>query len=91
MRLIDADALKEKIRLSGFGMYYDAYEVQEMPTIDAVVLPCKIGDPVYIIRDCSCHVYGRWNNPTGKCLGKVYLERSKEHIIADVCLKQSLN
>lgn len=34
MRLIDANALKDKIRFSAFGMYYDAYDVQEMPTID---------------------------------------------------------
>lgn len=34
MRLIDADALKDKILFGAFGMYYDAYDVQEMPTID---------------------------------------------------------
>lgn len=41
-RLIDANALKEKIKFGAFGMYYNAYEVQEMPTVDAVeVVRCK--------------------------------------------------
>lgn len=41
-RLIDANALKIKIKLGAFGMYYDAYDVQVMPTVDAVeVVRCK--------------------------------------------------
>lgn len=81
MRLIDADALKSEFEwLKSVVNESSKDEIQETiqrienaPTLDAVILPCKLGDPVYIIRDCSCHIYGRWNNPKGKCIGKVYL------------------
>ena len=44
-------------------------------TVDAVILPCKIGETVYMIRDCSCYGYDRLNNSNSrrKCSGKVYL------------------
>ncbi len=44
-----------------------------------VELPCKLGDTVYMIRECSCHVDGRWNNPEGrrKCSEKVYLGKKQ--------------
>ena len=62
MRLIDADALDRKIVemthepayqhtgedwLNGLCMAMEA--VNEAPTVEAVVLPCKLGDPVFII------------------------------------------
>lgn len=74
MRLIDADELRQtiesKIYWGGVGLLE---AIDDAPTVDALVLPCKPGDSVYIVRECSCHVYGRWNNPKGKCTGKVYL------------------
>jgi hypothetical protein len=85
MRLIDAELYDEFLTQYAEDLFeIDApmiagaiercqSKLKEQPTIDAVVLPCKLGDPVYIIRDCSCHVYGRWNNPKGRCIGKVYL------------------
>ena len=33
---IDRNELKKRVRFSGHGMYYDAYEVQEMPNADVV-------------------------------------------------------
>lgn len=48
MRLIDADALAEKIECPGEPLvYWD--DIEAAPTVDAVILPCKIGDPVFII------------------------------------------
>lgn len=39
---IDRNELKKMVRFSGHGMYYDAYEVQEMPNADVVeVVRCK--------------------------------------------------
>jgi hypothetical protein len=54
-------------------------KLADFPAVDAVILPCKLGDPVYIIRECSCHVYGQWNNPNPrkKCSGKVYLGKKQ--------------
>ena len=58
MRLIDADALEA--RMGGlcdeFGtdhLFIDAivYEIGNAPTVEAMPLPCKLGDPVYIIAN----------------------------------------
>ena len=49
MRLIDADAIKEK--LVGSRFKYIRSFLNKQPTIDAVPVPCKIGDVVYGIRD----------------------------------------
>ena len=42
-----------------------------------IVMPCKLGETVYIIRDCSC--YGRYwsGNTRGKCDGKVFLGKKR--------------
>lgn len=46
MRLIDADAIAPKLE----GKFNQDY-VRYAPTIDAVVIPCKIGDFVWAIRN----------------------------------------
>ena len=52
-RLIDANELLEVLELCEFDTECDrdtAYsQIKDAPTVDAVVLPCKIGDDVYII------------------------------------------
>lgn len=54
MRLIDADALTNDI-LNCFLKSDRAIDVikhiQFAPTVDAVVLPCKVGDTVWIVGD----------------------------------------
>lgn len=44
-----------------------------------IVPPCKVGDTVYIIRECSCHVYGQWesSDPIKKCSKKVFLGQKR--------------
>lgn len=58
MRLIDADVLQKKFEglkeKDGHATGRNAYDLcamltEDAPTVDAVVLPCKIGDDVYII------------------------------------------
>lgn len=49
MRLIDADALKEK-QFGSFG-WLAGKDLDAANTIDAVPVPCKIGDLVYGIRE----------------------------------------
>lgn len=46
-----------------------------------VELPCKRGDPVHIIRECSCYCANEnWKNKRKKCSGKVYLgKRLRTH------------
>ena len=46
MRLIDADALEEKIECPGEPLVYWA-DIESATTVNAVVLPCKVGDTVY--------------------------------------------
>ena len=56
-RLIDANALIERLKfkksISEVGLYRGLQsamsQVEKASTVDAVVLPCKIGDDVYII------------------------------------------
>ena len=45
-----------------------------------IELPCKLGDPVYIIRDCSCY-NGQPDGTKIKCSNKVYLGKRlrKDH------------
>ena len=58
MRLIDADELLEKHTCDVYGAYDDSCMVQAVfvpyikgaPTVDAVPLPCNIGDTAWIIR-----------------------------------------
>lgn len=49
MRLIDADAINYHKHSECNFMIVSSVAINKMPTIDAVVLPCKIGDDVYII------------------------------------------
>ena len=80
MRLIDAgDLWSDIMMLPHNGDMISSEDVEQAimnaPVVDAVILPCKIGETVYVIRECSCHVYGQWNNPSPrkKCSEKVYL------------------
>lgn len=66
-RLIDANALIEKARWmeepDGDGIPCDikavsVIAIEDAPTVDAIPLPCKLGDPVYIIA------YLRNGNPS---------------------------
>lgn len=61
MELIDRKALKNDGHIhihTADGRDY--YEVDHAPTIDAVELPCKIGDKVWIARRYKCHKRPRW-------------------------------
>jgi hypothetical protein len=67
MRLIDADVLRQtiesKIYWGGVGLLE---AIDDAPTVDAVVLPCKLGDPVFIIGGkYRGGRFDRWIN-TGK-------------------------
>lgn len=78
MRLIDADALDRKIaEMTREPAYQHIWEdwrnglcmameaVNEAPTVEAVVLPCKLGDPVYIIGGKYRHGrFEKWINPS---------------------------
>lgn len=88
MRLIDLD----KIKPMDFPSYeMDGLDVvrylETLPTVDAVVLPCKLGDPVHIIRECSCYcAEENQKNKRKKCSGKVYLgKRLRTHHCGYVC------
>ena len=53
MRLIDADALFKALERAAWYNNMDRDEIAEeillqMPTIDALVLPCRVGDTVYV-------------------------------------------
>lgn len=86
MRLIDADALKEKIECPGEPLVY-WNDIEAAPTVDAVVLPCKLGNPVHIIRECLCYcAEENHKNKRRKCSGKVYLgKRLRTHHCGYVC------
>lgn len=44
-----------------------------------VLLPCKIGDTVYVIRECSCYTYSYSDcqKRSKRCQEKVYLGQSR--------------
>ena len=88
MRLIDADALKAKSRrcfvdgFHGSGIYGEtdvvmASDIENAPTVDAMPLPCKLGDPVYIIVNLKSgnpsHIVER------KCTGIHIVEKVMGH------------
>lgn len=52
--------------------YMDANSVTEAQTVDAVTLPCKLGEKVYVIRKCSC--YHLPEKGRRRCLGKVLID-----------------
>lgn len=66
MRLIDADKLEEiysKNSITEIVTVGDKTVMQHLidaTTIDAVELPCKIGDKVWIARRYKCHKKPRW-------------------------------
>jgi hypothetical protein len=52
MRLIDADALMKSIKGYRLGKIPKGeleWKIEKAPTVDAVVLPCKVGDKVWCI------------------------------------------
>ena len=62
-RLIDANELTPKAYESGdwgHPKVVDLVDIEYAPTIDAVQLPCKIGDKVWIARQYKCHKRPRW-------------------------------
>lgn len=56
MRLIDADKLCEGL----VENHPVVIHAKSAPTIDAIELPCKIGDKVWIARRYKCHKRPRW-------------------------------
>ena len=38
-----------------------------------IVFPCEVGETVYVIRECSCHVKENRENGRWKCSQKVFL------------------
>lgn len=54
MRLIDADAFQKNIECCDIETSNDWYtiveQLKEAPTVDAVVLPCKVRDSVWLIQ-----------------------------------------
>ena len=52
MRLIDADAFRKNIECCDIETSNDWYtiveQLEEAPTVDAVILPCKVDDEVFI-------------------------------------------
>ena len=79
-RLIDANVLwkaldKAHLFDDGNPRHIAQQTVEEQPTVDAVILPCKIGETVYMIRECSCYGYDCLNDSNSRrtCSGKVYL------------------
>ena len=70
-RLIDANALIANgwhlVKTGESNKFLASMSLADVPIVDAVVLPCKMCDPVYIIRECSC--YGadeNWKNKRKK-------------------------
>ena len=61
-RLIDANAFLKDILTAGIGKtiieYSESdigYMIRKRPTVDAVEIPCRIGDTVWAIRTCRGH------------------------------------
>ena len=79
-RLIYVNALKRAIRMESWKLetqiqlaldYIDII-IDEQPTVDAVILPCKIGDTIYVINKCSC--YHLQEKGRRRCTGKVLID-----------------
>lgn len=49
VRLIDANALERNVWLDGACLVIAVSEVDNAPTVDAVVLPCKLGDSLFCV------------------------------------------
>ena len=57
MRLIDADALMKSIKGYRLGKIPKGeleWKIENAPTVDAVVLPCKLGTTLYRICEEGC-------------------------------------
>lgn len=78
--LISRSALLKEMRVSGKAAYM---VVQDAPAVDAVVLPCKVGDPVWGIRN-----YKGINHPQqGKVDQMYYTNDMRLHIkIKHICI-----
>ena len=69
-RLIDLDELLLRIDLHGtnkFGMLDEDIRefLKAQPTVEAVVLPCKLGAPVFVIGGKYRHGrFEKWINPS---------------------------
>ena len=63
-RLIDANALERNAWLDGNCLVIAVSEIDNAPTVDAVVLPCKIGDSLWCVysppRPANPADKGKW-------------------------------
>ena len=56
MRLIDANKIPYVNSENGFlEDYAYRYDINQIPTVDAIALPCKVGDEVWCIRDTKVY------------------------------------
>ena len=89
MRLIDADALMTEVRCLCDGCNsnegsrcesceYDdlAYTIEIAPTVDAVALPCKVGDEVWCVRDTRVY-----NKPVKGTVTEIYFRDNMDMCI----------
>ena len=78
-RLIDANELKRRVIAFATGCHSEVLSVESIimmlnqsDTVDAVILPCKIGDTIYVINKCSC--YHLPEKGRRRCTGKVLID-----------------
>lgn len=90
MRLIDADELSGKIAglRCGLNSYNDynigiddaiddaEREVDHAPTVDAIALPCKVGDEVWCVRDTRVY-----NKPVKGVVTEIYFRDNMDMCI----------
>lgn len=75
MRLIDVDALLYSLGASDRDMYV-AECINEAPTVDAVALPCKVGDEVWCVRDTRVY-----NKPVKGVVTEIYFRDNMDMCI----------
>lgn len=75
MRLIDVDALLYSLGASDRDMYV-AECINEAPTVDAVALPCKVGDEVWCVRDTRAY-----NKPVKGIVTEIYFRDNMDMCI----------
>ncbi len=67
MRLIDADAFRKNIEYCDIETSNDWYtiveQLKEAPTVDAVILPCKVRDSVWLTQWWNCFVVKKLSHP----------------------------
>ena len=86
MRLIDADELSGKIAdlRCGLNSYNDynigiddaEREVDHAPTVEAVPIPCKVGDEVWCVRDTRVY-----NKPVKGVVTEIYFRDNMDMCI----------